>query len=263
MLTGISDVASTSFITLYCHALDTLSDNPILPDPKSVEIITELNKTLSRSDRRFDRTLVAGTLNRRRVVHIAIRAKKYNEYVRNFLRNFPDGVVVNIGCGFDSRFLRTDNGRVVFYDLDLPEILAIKKSFFKETERYHLIATSVLDFDWMAAVRQHNGPFLFMAEGVFMYLDGNDILSLVVKLKETFSGSEVVCEVVNSRWLRSPLKKSWITHWSGRYIWERMPCSGPVSVAAGRWNTGITEYSSLTIGVTLIQRKRNWDGSEY
>jgi O-methyltransferase involved in polyketide biosynthesis len=171
------------------------------------EIITELNKTLSRPDRRFDRTLVTGTLTRRLVVHIAIRAKKYDEYARNFLRNFPDGVVVNIGCGFDSRFLRTDNGRVVFYDLDLPEILAIKKSFFKETERYHLIASSVLDFEWMAAVRQHNGPFLFMAEGVFMYLDGNDIRSLVVKLKETFPGSELVCEVVNSRWLRSPLKK--------------------------------------------------------
>jgi len=40
-----------------------------------------------------------------------------------------------------------------------------------------------------------------------MYLDGNDIRSLVVKLQETFPGSEMVCEVVNSRWLRSPLKK--------------------------------------------------------
>ena len=207
MLTGISDIAGTSFVTLYCHALETLSDNPVLSDPKSVEIMTKLNKTLSRSDRTLDRTLVAGTLDRRLVVHIAIRAKKYDDYARNFLQSFPDGVVVNIGCGLDSRFLRIDNGRVVFYDLDLPEIVAIKKSFFNETERYHLIASSVLDSDWMALVRQHNGPFLFMAEGVFMYLDGNDVRSLVVKIQETFPGSELVCEVVNSRWLRSPMKK--------------------------------------------------------
>jgi len=207
MLTGIGDVASTSFVTLYCHAIETLSDNPILSDPKSVEIATELNKTLSLSKNTLDRTLVAGTLDTRLVVHIAIRAKKYDDYARDFLKRCPDGVIVNIGCGLDSRFLRIDNGRVVFYDLDLPEIIAIKKGFFTGTERYHLIASSVLDFEWMAVVRQHNGPFLFMAEGVFMYLDGKDVRSLVLKIQETFPGSELVCEVVNSFWLRSPLKK--------------------------------------------------------
>jgi O-methyltransferase involved in polyketide biosynthesis len=206
MPAGIGDVASTSFITLYCHALETLSDNPILSDPKSVEITTELNKTLSRSDRTLDRILVSGTLDRRLIVHIAIRAKKYDDYARNFLQRFPDGVIVNIGCGLDSRFLRIDNGRVVFYDLDLPEITAIKKVFFTTTERYHLISSSVLDFDWMAEVRQHKGPFLFMAEGVFMYLEGKDVRSLVLKIRETFPGSELVSEVVNAFWLRYPLK---------------------------------------------------------
>jgi len=207
MLKGIGDIAATSFVTLYCHALETLSDDPVLSDPKSVEITTELNKTLSLSKNTLDRTLVSGTLDKRLVVHIAIRAKKYDDYASDFLQRFPDGVVVNIGCGLDSRFLRIDNGRVVFYDLDLPEIIAIKKDFFKETERYHLIASSVLDFDWMAPVLKHKGPFLFMAEGVFMYLDGKEVRSLVLKIQETFRGSELVCEVVNSLWLRPLLKK--------------------------------------------------------
>jgi len=207
MLAGIGDVASTSFITLYCHALETLSDNPILSDPKSVEIMTELNITLSRSENTPGRTLVSGSLDRRLVIHIAIRAKKYDDYVRDFMERYPEGVIVNIGCGLDSRFLRVDNGKVIFYDLDLPEIIRIKKDFFEETERYHLIASSVLDFDWMTVVRQHSGPFLFMAEGVFMYLEGRGVRSLVLKLQETFPGSELVCEVVNSIWLRPPLKK--------------------------------------------------------
>jgi O-methyltransferase involved in polyketide biosynthesis len=207
MLTGIGDIAATSFVTLYCHALESLSDDPILSDPKSVEIMNELNKMLSPADHTLDRILVAGTLDKRLVVHIAIRAKKYDDYARNFLQRFPEGVVVNIGCGLDSRFLRIDNGRVVFYDLDLPEIIAIKKTFFNGTERYHLIASSVLDFDWMAPVLQHRGPFLFMAEGVFMYLDGSDVRSLVLKIQETFPGSELVCEVINSVWFSLPLKK--------------------------------------------------------
>jgi len=207
MLTGMGDIAATSFVTLYCHALESLSDDPILSDPKSVGIMNELNKTLSPPDHMLDRILVAGTLDRRLVVHIAIRAKKYDDYARNFLQKFPDGVVVNIGCGLDSRFLRIDNGRVVLYDLDLPEIIAIKKTFFQETDRYHLIASSVLDFDWMTTVLRHKGPFLFMAEGVFMYLDGKDVRSLVLKIQETFPGSELACEVVNSLWLGSPFKK--------------------------------------------------------
>jgi methyltransferase (TIGR00027 family) len=206
MLTEIGDVARTSFITLYCHALETRSPDPILLDPKSIEITTELNKTLSRSDQPLDRILVSGMLDKRLVVHIALRARKYDEYARDFLQKFPDGVVVNIGCGLDSRFLRIDNQRMVMYDLDLPEIIAIKKAFFQETERYHLIASSVLDYTWMVPVLQQKGPFLFIAEGVFMYLEGEDVRSLVLALQEKFPGSELVCEVVNSRWLKSPLK---------------------------------------------------------
>ncbi|MDD1682858.1 MAG: class I SAM-dependent methyltransferase [Methanoregula sp.] len=211
MLAGLGDVAATSLITLYCHAIETRSDNPILADGKSVEIAAELDKALSRSEQPLARTLVSRTLDKNLVIHIAIRAKKYDDYVRDFLSRFPDGVVVNIGCGFDSRFLRIDNGRVVFYDLDLPEIIAIKKDFFSGNERYHLIASSVLDYGWMAPVHRHKGPFLFMAEGVFMYLDGDDVRSLVLEIKKTFPGSELVCEVENSFWL-GPLTKKMVEY---------------------------------------------------
>jgi O-methyltransferase involved in polyketide biosynthesis len=207
MVSGISDIAATSFITLYCHALETLSKNPLLTDPKSVEITTELNKTLSRSAHPLDRMLASGMLDERLIVHIAIRAKKYDEYVRNFLQIYPDGIVVNIGCGLDSRFLRIDNGLVIFYDLDLPEIIEIKKGFFQESDRYHLISSSVLDVDWMTVVRQQKGAFLFMAEGIFMYLDYEDVRSLVLMLQAKFAGSELVCEVANSLWLMPLFRK--------------------------------------------------------
>jgi O-methyltransferase involved in polyketide biosynthesis len=204
---GIGDISSTSLITLYCHALETLSDNPVLSDLKSVEVMTELNKTLSRSEDALDQILVSGRLDPRLVLHIALRAKKYDDYARDFLQKHPGGVIVSIGCGLDSRFLRIDNGRMVFYDLDLPEIIALKKKFFRPTDRYTMIASSVLDHHWMEQVRQHDGPFLFLAEGVFMYLDGKDVRLLVLALQKKFRGAELVCEVVNSVWLRPLLKK--------------------------------------------------------
>jgi len=211
MMAGIGDVAATSLITLYCHAIETRSENPILVDPKSAEIAAELDKTLSRSEEPLAKALVAGTLDKNLVIHIAIRAKKYDTYVREFLDRNPDGVVVNIGCGLDSRFLRIDNGRVTFYDLDLPEIIAIKKEFFHESGRYHLVASSVLEYGWMEQVHREAGPILFMAEGVFMYLDGDDVRSLVLEITKRFPGSELVCEVENAFWL-GPLTKKIVAY---------------------------------------------------
>jgi len=206
MPAGIGDVSATSFITLYCHALDARSDSPILNDRKSVEITESLNKTLAGSDLPLDRILLSGGLNKKLVLHIVVRAKKYDDYARDFLNRFPDGVIINIGCGLDSRFPRIDNGRVTFYDLDLPSVISLRRDYFSETDRYRFIASSVLNYGWMKHVRNHPGPFLFMAEGVFMYLGRDDVRSLVLRLRETFPGSELVCEVVNSVWL-SPLLK--------------------------------------------------------
>lgn len=71
--------------------------------------------------------------------------KRYGEYVLEFLKSSPDGGVVNIGCGRDSCFSRINNGRVRFHDLDLPEVVELKRRFFEVTDRYHFIPSSVLD----------------------------------------------------------------------------------------------------------------------
>lgn len=238
----IGDVPDTSFVTLYCHAIESRSEHPILHDPKAEEITAELNRTLSRSEDPLDRRLASGRIDRNLVIHIAIRAKKYDEYARDFLAMHPGGVIVNIGCGLDSRFLRIDEGTVFFYDLDLPEIIDLKRRFFRETERYHFIASSVLDFRWMRMLLGLEGPFLFMAEGVFMYLEGERVRSLVLQLRETFPGSELICEVVNSFWLKKPLKTliDWKMHERGHLGREAVFQSG---IRDGRemeqWHPGI------------------------
>ena len=80
-----------------------------------------------------------------KVVHIAIRAKRSDEYVIEFLKSSPDGVVVNIGCGLDRIFRVTTIVRVRFYDLDLPDVIKIKRGFFEEIDRYHLTTGLWLD----------------------------------------------------------------------------------------------------------------------
>jgi O-methyltransferase involved in polyketide biosynthesis len=128
----INDVSTTLLITLYCRALESQSRDPILNDPKAVEITRQLNPELAKSDNKFYQNLAKGKLDQRLVVHIALRAKRYDRYVKDFLNKSPDGIVVNIGSGLDTRFHRIGNGQVTVYDLDFPEVIEIKKNFLVE-----------------------------------------------------------------------------------------------------------------------------------
>lgn len=203
----MSDVAATSLLTLYCHALESQSTNPILDDPKAVEIAHKLKPVLSESPSKLYKKIARGQLDKRLIVHICMRAKRYDQYVRDFLKHSSNGLIVNIGCGFDTRFFRVDNGKMDFYDLDFPKVINIKKNFLTESDRYHFIASSVLNHEWMERLSYRSGrSVLFLAEGVFMYLHGDAVKSLVLKLQSQFPGSELVCELVNSLWLKRPLK---------------------------------------------------------
>lgn len=183
----LSDVAETLFIPLYCRALETESEEPIIRDPKAVEIFRQLN--------------VRAPFQRKQLrVMIAVRTKVFDELVGAFLSRAPDGVIVNLGCGLDTRFTRMDNGRCDWYDLDFPEVVAIRKRFFEETDRYHSIASSVLDSGWMTKLSEvHRGkPFLFLAEGLFMYLHEDEVKSVVLKIQEMFSGAELAFETCSA-----------------------------------------------------------------
>jgi len=201
-------VAATSLITLYCHALESQSENPIIVDPKAVELIQLFNPELAQSENKLHRRMAIGKLDQKMIVYIAVRTRRYDQYVKDFLKQSPPGIIVNIGCGFDTRFYRIDNGQVDFYDLDFPEIIEIKQKFLPENSRYHFIPSSVLNYEWMERLyRPKNQTVMFVAEGVFPYLHTAEVKALVLKLQAEFPGSEFVCEVFNALWLAKPWKR--------------------------------------------------------
>ena len=199
----MSGVSETLLLPLYCRALESRASEPIIRDQKAVEITTELNKDFSKSDRRLLRDLAGGRLPSKLVVSMALRTRSFDRYVNDFLKRSPDGVVVSIGCGLDTRFQRIDNGKVDWYELDFPEVIELKRRFFQESDRYHFIPSSALDFAWMDGLAEKRGRnFLFYAEGVFMYLKEEQVRSLVLKLAATFPGAELVCEMAGRYTLR-------------------------------------------------------------
>jgi len=99
-------------------------------------------------------------------VAIVLRNRELDRHVQEFLARHEDAVVVHIGCGLDARFERVDDGHVDWSDLDLPEVIDLRRRLLgAEGPRYHHLACSVLDTAWMDRVSEHAlRPFLFIAE---------------------------------------------------------------------------------------------------
>ena len=252
----ISDISSTMLLTLYCRAMESLSPDPVIHDPEAVRITTALNSLLARSSDRMYRELAEGKLNRKLSLFISLRAKKFDEYTRAFLVNNPGGTVVNLGCGLDTRCWRIDNGKINFYDLDLPEVIEIKKKLCRESERYHMIASSVLDYKWISLLKsQVNGPVLFLAEGLFMYLEKNDVKELVLKLQSGFPGSELACEVVNES-----VAHGWLKGLMNMRMHGQLHVGGGATFLSGIRNG--KEIESWSPGIRLMDEWSYFDSTE-
>jgi len=82
----------------------------------------------------------------------------------DFIGRYPEAAVVNIGCGLDTTFSRIDNGKIIFYELDLPDVVALRKNFYDDTNRHQSIASSFLDTQWFNKIEIREG-LLFLAGG--------------------------------------------------------------------------------------------------
>ncbi len=179
----------TLLITLYAKAQP---GNPLFFDSTAQDI-------LNRVDYDFARLHVPY----KTVVLVCQRAKKLDIVTRDFLAEHPGGVVLQLGCGLDRRFLRVDDGRVHWYDLAMPPVVELRQQFFTEGERYHMIAASVTDLEWVDTVASGGRPVLVVAEGLLMYLREADVRQLVLRLHETFPGCRLIADVFSRLTARS------------------------------------------------------------
>jgi O-methyltransferase involved in polyketide biosynthesis len=178
-------VAKTNLITLYTRAVESQRPNGLIKDDRAVAIVRQMD---------FDFSQIK--LHGHDEVTVILRMKEFDRLACEFLAHNPDGVVVHIGCGLDTRFERVDNGQTGWYDLDLPEVIELRRTLIGgERDRYHLLSSSVFDDEWLEPLNlQRHRPFLFMAEGVLAYFEENQVRSLVLTLRDHFPGAELVCD---------------------------------------------------------------------
>ncbi len=193
---SLSGVAETLLITLYIRATELKRPDALIKDERAEALVRQLDpETL--------RKTLALTEGTGRLVLI-LKSREFDRFALDFLGRHPDAVVVHIGCGLDTRFERVDNGQVEWYDLDLPEVIDLRRELIGgKGGRYHLLAGSALEDAWLNAVDAYRPRhFLFLAEGVFMYFTEAEVKSLVLRLKGHFPGAELVFDAYSPfmRW---------------------------------------------------------------
>lgn len=189
-------------LMFYGRVVESRSIDPIITDPKAENIAAEISPLLLKSDSTTLRRLGQLRISKALAVHAAIRARKYDDYTLEFMKENPNCTVVNLGCGLDTRFWRIDNGKVHFYDLDLPEVISFRKRFLEENARYKMLGCSVFDRSWIETVIDHQQPVMLLAEGLFMYLPHQELKDLLIYIAENIKYGQLVAEVVKESYTR-------------------------------------------------------------
>lgn len=183
-----NSVSETLLIPLIVKAKETKRNDAIISDAKAVEILNMLE-------------IVASNYDGGSIAHhgILTRTDVLDKSVKAFLHDYPDGIVINLGAGLDTRITRVDNGKVRWFDVDLLDVIEIRKKFFEETERLRFIPKSVLDESWVNdIIWDKDDAILIIAEGLLMYFKEDELKTIFRIIIESFPTAIMYFDVVHS-----------------------------------------------------------------
>ncbi len=201
----LSDVSKTAIFTLRCRAVESQKEKPLIHDPMAVYCQEQLAALASPEEKAliFERPL-SGRLSH----HIALRARKYDALVNDWVSRNQSSTVVNLGCGFDTRYWRIQHQKCRYLELDLPEIVDLKKVALKGKLGYELIGCSVFDPAWIDQVTAiGNRNIVLIAEGLLMYLPKPQVIGLFKTFSERLEHSQIIFEVVTEAYTHGFWKK--------------------------------------------------------
>ena len=185
--------------------VESRKKNPVLIDPIGGECLDRILSFLPKD--RYQQSLnqkLPSSLTQ----YLALRARKYDMLTREYLKENPGGLVVNLGCGFDTRFWRVADQKMNYVEVDLPEVIEAKKEILGDLITYTVIGSSVFDEAWISRVASFRTEgVLFLAEGLFMYLPKEEVITTFKKISGTFTNSYMVFEVVHEKYTHGVWKK--------------------------------------------------------
>ncbi len=209
----LEGVPETLLITLYVRAMESQRPDAIVKDERAVDLVRTLDYDFAR--------IKQIKMDEDDKLTLVLRSRVIDRHAKEFLARHPNATIVHIGCGLDARFERVDNGQVEWFDLDMPDVIALRRKLIgSDSPRYHLIGASAFEPGWMKSLcPERPRPFLFLAEGVFMYFTEAQVRSLVLAIKEQFAGAELVFDVLSPYMVTMNNLRFRLTKFGARYHW--------------------------------------------
>lgn len=227
----LGTVQETLLIPLYGRAVENRKAEAILRDPRAEEIVAAIDYDFSRFD---DLPSLTGAV---------LRTALFDRWVTDFLTANPSGTVVELGSGLNTRHERVDDTQARWFDLDLPDVVGLRRNFFTDTARRTTIATSVTDDSWPAMVEADAvGPYLFCAEAVLPFLNETDVRHVLGMIAERFPGSLLALDTAGPGIVGTQDTHDALSKVEARMQWS---CTGPAELAA--WQPGTDVLASHTL----------------
>lgn len=201
---SLSGVPETMLQTVYARAKETQTRGAIR-DEKAVELIKNLDYDFSLADK--DAAMSSGVIARTIVL---------DKLVKEYLEKHKGAVVVNIACGLDTRCYRM-NGFEHWYNLDLPETIAVREKLIFESGKISQIAASAMD-DWGGEIKESDAPALVIIEGLTMYLSESDVKKIFDVISKRFKKVTVFVETMNPAVVKNFKEKS-IEGSNAKFTW--------------------------------------------
>jgi O-methyltransferase involved in polyketide biosynthesis len=180
----------TNLVTLYLRACESRSRRPILGDHAAAEAVDRIDYDFKRIHR--------SSLPASNQYLVALRAKQLDDWCAEFLSRHLDAVVLHLGCGLDGRAFRlAPQPPVQWFDLDQPGVIGLRRELYDETERYHMIASSVTDPQWLDQIPTGH-PTVIVAEGLLMYITETEVRELLDRLVDRFGCGELLFDTLSA-----------------------------------------------------------------
>lgn len=213
----MTGVPETMIQTLYARAMESKREEHLIYDKKAMEIVKEMDYdfTKAKEDAMMRNGVVARTI-------------VLDELVQNYVTEHPNAVVINIACGLDTRFYRVDNGKLRWFNLDLPVTIEVRKKFLEETGRVSVLPYSAMDEAWAEEVHKtlnaetdldnETRPTLVIIEGLTMYLSKEDVQKIFTIIRKHFTAATVLVETM-SPFVVKHIKEKSIEASKAKFTW--------------------------------------------
>jgi len=185
----------TMLMTLSGRAIQSQWKDPILRDPWAEEAMRHIDYDISKAYKGVGSWSMWKDIG---CTIIATRAATFDQLAKSFLADHPDATVLHIGCGMDSRVFRVDPPATVqWFDVDYPDVIALRRQLFPERTSCHLVGARLEDLHWLDEVPREK-PGLLIAEGVLHYLGETEVKALLNAVVAHFPGGQMIFDICNT-----------------------------------------------------------------